>query len=232
VADVVVHKAQPPGFAHQFEDMDQQRDADSLGMWVFLVTEIMFFGGLFASYIVYRSLFLDAFEIGSRLLKVDFGAVNTAILIGSSLTMALAIHAAQAGKRKSEQITFLVLTMILGALFLFLKFNFEWRADYTEHLIPGFGFIIHQEWGAAGSHVPMFFLFYFFMTGLHALHMIIGIGILIVLTVMANRNRFNAEYYAPLEVTGLYWHFVDIVWIFLFPLLYLIGGRYAMAGGH
>ncbi|MGA7626537.1 MAG: cytochrome c oxidase subunit 3 [Candidatus Acidiferrales bacterium] len=232
MADTAVHSAHPSGFAHQFEDMDQQRDADSLGMWVFLVTEVMFFGGLFATYIVYRSLYLRAFEIGSHLLKVDFGAVNTAILIGSSLTMALAIHAAQSGKRKTEQITFLVLTMILGAVFLFLKFNFEWRADYAEHLIPGFGFIIRQEWGAAGPHVPLFFLFYFFMTGLHAVHMIIGIGILIVLTVMAYRNRFNAQYYAPLEVTGLYWHFVDIVWIFLFPLLYLIGGRYPVAGGH
>lgn len=232
MVDTAVHSVHPPGFAHQFEDMDQQRDAGSLGMWVFLVTEVMFFGGLFATYIVYRSLDLRAFEIGSHLLKVDFGAVNTAILIGSSLTMALAIHAAQSGKRKTEQITFLVLTMVLGAVFLFLKFNFEWRADYAEHLIPGFGFIIRQEWGAAGPHVPLFFLFYFFMTGLHAVHMIIGIGILIVLTVMAYRNRFNAQYYAPLEVTGLYWHFVDIVWIFLFPLLYLIGGRYPVAGGH
>ncbi|MFZ3217778.1 MAG: cytochrome c oxidase subunit 3 family protein [Candidatus Acidiferrales bacterium] len=232
MADLAAHNPHPPGFAHQFEDMDQQRDADSLGMWVFLVTEIMFFGGLFASYIIYRSLYLQAFETGSRLLNVKFGAVNTAVLIGSSLTMALAIHAAQAGKKKSEQVLFLVLTMILGAIFLFLKFNFEWRADYAEHLIPGFGFIIRPEWGAAGTHVPMFFLFYFFMTGLHALHMIIGFGILGTLTVMAHRGRFNPEYHAPLEVSGLYWHFVDIVWIFLFPLLYLIGGRYAMVGGH
>ncbi len=231
MAEMAAHGAHPEGFAHQFEDMDQQREAGSLGMWVFLVTEIMFFGGLFATYIVYRSLYLPSFEIGSRLLNVKFGAANTAVLIGSSLTMALAIHAAQAGKKKSEQVMYLVLTMILGALFLFLKFNFEWRADYAEHLIPGFGFTIRPEWGAAGSHVPMFFCFYFFMTGLHALHMIIGFGILSVLTVMASRGRFNSEYYAPLEVSGLYWHFVDIVWIFLFPLLYLIGGRYVM-GGH
>ncbi len=232
MADMAAHSAHPPGFAHQFEDMEQQREAGSLGMWVFLVTEIMFFGGLFATYIIYRSMYLDAFEKGSRLLKVDFGASNTAVLIASSLTMALAIHAAQSGKKKSQQILFLVLTLVLGVLFLFLKFNFEWRADYTEHLIPGFGFIIRPEWGAAGQHVPMFFLFYFFMTGLHALHMIIGCGILIVLMFMAGRNRFNSEYYAPLEMTGLYWHFVDIVWIFLFPLLYLIGGRYAIGGGH
>jgi cytochrome c oxidase subunit III len=229
---MAAHAAHPPGFKHQFEDMDQQREADSLGMWTFLVTEIMFFGGLFATYIIYRALYLPAFETGSRLLNVKFGAANTAVLIGSSLTMALAIHAAQAGKKKSEQVVYLVLTMILGAVFLFLKFNYEWRADFAEHLVPGFGFIIRPDWGAAGPHVPLFFCFYFFMTGLHALHMIIGFGILGTLTVMAHRNRFNPEYYAPLEVSGLYWHFVDIVWIFLFPLLYLIGGRFAIPGVH
>ena len=232
VSDMAVHAPHPPGFKHQFEDMEQQREAGSLGMWVFLVTEIMFFGGLFATYIIYRTLYLTAFEEGSRLLNVKFGAANTAVLIGSSLTMALAIHAAQAGKKKSEQVMYLVLTMILGAIFLFLKFNFEWRADYHEHLIPGFHFIIRPEWGAAGTHVPLFFCFYFFMTGLHALHMIIGFGILGTLTVMAQRGRFSSEYYAPLEVSGLYWHFVDIVWIFLFPLLYLIGGRFAIPGVH
>jgi cytochrome c oxidase subunit 3 len=223
---MAVHAPHPPGFKHQFEDMEQQREAGSLGMWVFLVTEIMFFGGLFATYIIYRTLYLTAFEEGSRLLNVKFGAANTAVLIGSSLTMALAIHAAQAGKKKSEQVMYLVLTMILGALFLFLKFNYEWRADYHEHLIPGFGFIIRPEWGAAGTHVPLYFCFYFFMTGLHAMH------ILGTLTVMAHRGRFSSEYYAPLEVSGLYWHFVDIVWIFLFPLLYLIGGRFALPGVH
>jgi cytochrome c oxidase subunit 3 len=232
VSDMAVHAPHPPGFKHQFEDMEQQREAGSLGMWVFLVTEIMFFGGLFATYIIYRTLYLTAFEEGSRLLNVKFGAANTAVLIGSSLTMALAIHAAQAGKKKSEQVMYLVLTMILGALFLFLKFNYEWRADYHEHLIPGFGFIIRPEWGAAGTHVPLYFCFYFFMTGLHAMHMIIGFGILGTLTVMAHRGRFSSEYYAPLEVSGLYWHFVDIVWIFLFPVLYLIGGRFALPGVH
>ena len=223
---MAAHAAHPPGFKHQFEDMDQQREADSLGMWTFLVTEIMFFGGLFATYIIYRALYLPAFETGSRLLNVKFGAANTAVLIGSSLTMALAIHAAQAGKKKSEQVMYLVLTMILGAVFLFLKFNYEWRADYAEHLVPGFGFIIRPEWGAAGPHVPLFFCFYFFMTGLHALHMIIGMGLLLWLVLRARKNNFTPHYFAPVEVVGLYWHFVDIVWIFLFPLLYLIGGRY------
>ncbi|MGB0036632.1 MAG: cytochrome c oxidase subunit 3 family protein [Candidatus Acidiferrales bacterium] len=227
---MAAHSAHPPGFAHQFEDMAQQHEAGNLGMWVFLVTEIMFFGGLFAGYVIYRALFLEAFETGSRLLDIRYGATNTVVLIGSSLTMALAIHAAQTGKRKAQVVFFLILTMILGAVFLGLKFTFEWRNDYLEHLIPGFGFAVRPEWGPAGSHVQMFFCFYFFMTGLHALHMIIGFGILTVLTIMAVRGRFTSQYYAPLEVSGLYWHFVDIVWIFLFPLLYLIGGRFALGG--
>jgi cytochrome c oxidase subunit 3 len=233
MADMATHDAppaHPEAFQHQFEDMAQQRDAGTFGMWVFLAQEIMFFGGIFGAYIVYRSLYLPSFEIGSRLLKVNFGAANTAVLIASSLTMALSIYAAHVNKR-NLQVMFLALTMLLGGIFLFVKFAFEWTADYHEHLIPGFGFIVRPEWGAAGAHVPMFFCFYFFMTGLHALHMIIGFGVLAVLIVMAWRGRFNSEYYAPLESTGLYWHFVDIVWIFLFPLLYLIGGRYVM-GGH
>lgn len=224
--------AHPPGFAHQFEDIEQQHEAGNLGMWVFLITEIMFFGGLFAGYIIYRAMYLPAFETGSRLLNVKLGAANTAVLIASSLTMALAIHAAQAAKSKGTIIFYLILTMILGATFLGVKFIFEWRRDYVEALVPGINFVVRPEhWGPMASHVQMFFCFYFFMTGLHALHMIVGFGILAVLVGMAARGRFNERYYFPLEVTGLYWHFVDIVWIFLFPLLYLIGGTYAMGGG-
>ena len=144
---MTVHSAHPPGFAHQFEDMEQQREADSLGMWVFLLTEIMFFGGLFATYIIYRALYLPAFEKGSSLLDVRFGALNTAVLIGSSLTMALAIHSAQVGKRRA-QVAFLITTMILGAAFLAIKFTFEWHHDYVEHLVPGLGFV---QFGAIGA---------------------------------------------------------------------------------
>ena len=229
MADMTAHHAQLPWLAHQFEDMEQQREAGSLGMWVFLVTEIMFFGGLLAAYTVYRSLHPAAFEAGSRLIELKFGAINTAVLICSSLTMALAIRGAQAGKRKAEVIGYLVVTMLLGAAFLYIKFVFEWHRDYIEGLAPGFGFSYH---GPYASGVQMFFCFYFFLTGLHALHMIIGIGILAVLAIMASRGRFGPQYYAPLEISGLYWHFVDIVWIFLFPLLYLIGGRYPVGGGH
>jgi cytochrome c oxidase subunit III len=222
------HSSHPQGFAHQFETIEQQRDAASLGMWAFLVTEILFFGGMFTAYIVYRSLHYPAFEIGSHLLEVQFGVTNTAVLILSSLTMAMAIHSAQVGKSKGTIITWLILTMILGATFLGLKFRFEWYHDYVEHIVPGnyFGFESRPEWGNLGGQVQMFMCFYFFMTGLHALHMVIGLGLLTVLVIMTARNKFSSEYYAPLEISGLYWHFVDIVWIFLFPLLYLIGGRY------
>jgi cytochrome c oxidase subunit 3 len=223
VSELAAHGAHPPGFAHQFETIAQQREAGKLGMWVFLVTEILFFGGMFTAYTVYRSLHLQAFVTGSHFLEVKFGATNTAVLIVSSLTMALAIRSAQTGRRKGQTIWWLILTMLLGATFLFLKFRFEWYHDYVDGIVPGL------SWSYHGPYAPgaqLFMCFYFFMTGLHALHMIVGIGILTVLIIMTARNKFSPQYYAPLEISGLYWHFVDIVWIFLFPLLYLIGGRY------
>jgi cytochrome c oxidase subunit 3 len=216
----------PPYLAHHFSDIEQQNEAGTLGMWLFLVTEIMFFGGLFAAYAIYRYLNFAGFREGSHLLDWHYGAANTAVLIGSSLTMALAVRAAQTGQRKAL-IAFLLLTMVLGIAFLGIKLNFEWSNDYREHLIPGrllpgFEFdSLHH-----GPAVQLFFCFYFFMTGLHALHMIVGLGIMAVLVWMAARGRFDGGYYSPIEVSGLYWHFVDIVWIFLFPLLYLIGGTY------
>ena len=220
--------ARIPARAHHFEDMAQQQEAGSLGMWVFLVTEIMFFGGLFCGYAIYRGLYLSAFEAGSRLLEIQWGATNTAVLIGSSLTMALAVHAAQTGNRKSLQI-FLALTLILGAVFLGIKFH-EYTVKWEHSLVPGLKFAPSPDEIPAGVsplHMELFFCFYFFMTLLHALHMIIGMGILSVLFFMARRGKFSSTYFSPVEVSGLYWHFVDIVWIFLFPLLYLIGGRYS-----
>jgi cytochrome c oxidase subunit III len=216
--------------SHQFETPEQQREAGTLGMWLFLATEILFFGGLFCSFIVYRSLHGEAFEIGSHLLEVQFGAINTAVLICSSLTMVLAIYSAQTGKSKGRIITFLVLTMLLGFTFLGVKFYFEWYHDYVEHIVPGFGFAYRPQWGSLAPEVEMFMVFYFFMTGLHALHMVVGIGIVSVLTVLSARGRFGPRYFAPLDISGLYWHFVDIVWIYLFPLLYLLGGRYSVRG--
>ncbi|HUJ38989.1 MAG TPA: cytochrome c oxidase subunit 3 family protein [Candidatus Acidoferrales bacterium] len=212
----------PAYLAHQFADEAQQFEAASLGMWVFLVTEVAFFGALFACYTIYRHLYFAGFEAGSRLLDWRFGATNTAVLIGSSFTMAMAVRAGQLGRRKGI-IGWLTVTMILAVLFLFFKFNFEWAHDYHERLIPGFGF---SHPGVHSPAVQLFFCFYFFMTGLHAMHIIVGLGIMAVLLWMAMRGKFDSGHFTAIENTGLYWHFVDIVWIFLFPLLYLVGGRY------
>ncbi len=208
---------QTTGLAHQFDDVTQQRSAALLGMWVFLLTEIMMFGGLFAGYTVYRWSYLPGFAEASRHLNIGWGALNTAVLIGSSLTMALAVHAAQRGRRKFL-IGWLLVTMLFGATFLGVK-AVEYTHKYHEHLIPGPGF---QFPGDLWQQAYVFFSFYFAMTGLHAFHMVVGLGILAWLVVQAWRGKFSAAYNTPVEISGLYWHFVDIIWIFLFPLLYLI----------
>ncbi|RMF65919.1 MAG: cytochrome c oxidase subunit 3 family protein [Calditrichaeota bacterium] len=187
-------------------------------MWAFLVTEVLFFGGLFAGYLVYRSKFPDAFVMGSHELDITLGATNTAVLICSSLTMALSVYWAQQGKR-THLILFLILTMILGATFLGIK-AVEYTHKAHEHLLPGNGFEFE---GPYSDQVRIFFSFYFAMTGMHAFHMIIGLGLLSYLVYNAKKGRFSPDYNTPVEMIGLYWHFVDIVWIFLFPLLYLIG---------
>ncbi len=207
--------------AEQFDDQLQQYQTATLGMWIFLATEILFFGGLFAGYTIYRYKYLPAFEIGSHHLSVLWGGTNTAVLICSSLTMAMAVRCAQLGKKK-PLIAFLFVTLIFGFLFLLIKFGEEWRHEYLEGLAPGVNFTYH---GPHAVHVELFMFFYFFMTGLHALHMIVGCGIMITLIILASRNYFQEKFNA-VEIAGLYWHFVDIVWIFLYPLLYLIGGRF------
>ncbi len=204
-------------YQHQFDSAEHQHSATQLGMWVFIAQEIMFFGGLFLAYTVYRFAFPTAFAQASHHLDVTLGCFNTAVLIGSSLTMALAVHGAQLGQRWT-QVIFLVLTMVLGTVFLGVK-AIEYGHKFHEHLVPGPNFLFDGD----ARHAQIFFSLYFVMTGLHALHMIIGIGILAVLTVQAARGAFSQAYYSPVELTGLYWHFVDIIWIFLFPLLYLIG---------
>ena len=208
----------PVALAHQFDDLEQQHEVATLGMWVFLATEILFFGGLFATYLVYRHGYPEAFTAGSRELLVWAGTTNTAVLITSSLTMALAVQAAQMGQRRTLMI-FLVLTMALGCVFLGIK-AFEYYTEYAEHHVPGPNF---QFEGEQVRHAQIFFSLYFVMTGLHAIHMIIGIGIMLVMLWWAWRGTITSAYYSPIEISGLYWHFVDIVWIFLFPLLYLVG---------
>jgi cytochrome c oxidase subunit 3 len=208
--------------AHQFEDLEQQHEAASFGMWIFLATEVMFFGGLFAGYTIYRNLYLPGFEAGSHMLNVTIGAINTGVLIGSSLTMAMAVRAAQMGKRNAL-VTFLILTILLGLAFIILKLTLEWHHDYKEGLAPGLNFLYAKP---DAKSVELFFVFYFMMTGVHAMHMVVGVGVLAFLVVQAWRGQYGPDRFNMVEGAGLYWHFVDIVWIFLFPLLYLIGGRY------
>ncbi|MDA1313667.1 MAG: cytochrome c oxidase subunit 3 family protein [Acidobacteria bacterium] len=210
--------ARPGAVAHQFDDARQQREAAELGMWTFLLTELMLFGGFFVGYTAYRHAYPEAFIEGSSHLDVLMGGINTGVLIMSSLTMALAVREAQLGRRKGIIIN-LILTIVFGGVFLGIK-AVEYSHKIHEHLVPGPNFVLDSP---ISNNVQLFFSFYFAMTGTHAFHMIIGIGLMIWLIFKARSGAFNGEYYAPVEMVGLYWHFVDIVWIFLYPLLYLLG---------
>ena len=250
------HAAHHPALQHHFDTMSQQKEAAVLGMWVFLLTEILFFGGLFVAYMIYRIWYFDAFAEASRSLSLFWGGLNTAVLIGSSLTMAMAVRSAQTNKRKAT-VSWLIITMILGTVFLGVKV-IEYSDKFEHHHVPGPHFVWAGEHAAptsaeastsamatadktvgepaaATEHrqlslspeqlqqtTQLYFSLYFTMTGLHALHMIIGIGLMGVITWMSWKGKFDEKYYTPVEMSGLYWHFVDIVWIFLFPLLYLV----------
>jgi cytochrome c oxidase subunit 3 len=211
-----------------FENLDQQHTAASLGMWVFLATEVMFFGTLFTGLGIYRGLYPEAFDAASSRLNWLIGGINTVVLLVSSLTMVLAVHHARHGERKLLMV-FLAATAFLGVCFLCLK-GLEYYLDYVDNLIPGWKFD-EREWIEAGltrdqvPRVELFLLFYWIMTGFHGLHVIIGILVVATMFVLAKRGLFSAAYYSPVDVTGLYWHFVDIVWIFLLPMLYLLGGH-------
>jgi len=204
----------------QFETEAQQKDASTLGMWIFLITEVMFFGGMFLAYTVYRRIYPEVFALASSSLNVYIGAANTVVLLCSSLTMVLAVRAAQLGKTKAI-VAFLILTLILGGVFLGVK-AYEWNEKFEEHHIPGASFHFEGMSPDQQAHAQLFFSLYFAMTGLHALHMIIGAGLLLYLIVHARRGVYANGYDTPVDLIGLYWHFVDIIWIFLFPLLYLI----------
>ena len=202
----------------QFRTPAQQRETATLGMWVFIMTEVMLFGGLFLAFSVYRMHDPRAFIAASADMNIMLGAINTAVLICSSFTMALAVHSAQVGERRPLTL-FLMCTMLLGALFLGIKFT-EYYLHYLDHRVPGPGFIFD---GPDPSRAQMFFFLYFAMTGLHALHMFVGEGLLFV-TVLRNRaGSFSADYHTPVEIVGLYWHFVDIIWVFLFAIFYVEG---------
>ena len=216
-----------PELLHHFAEPQQQRDAASLGMWIFLSTEVMFFGGLFCAYLIYRRLYFGDFGAASKSIDATLGATNTAVLISSSLTVVLAVWAAQTARR-TLLIGGLIITMLLGMVFLGIKAK-EYKDKFEEHHVPGASFSFdrvpipgHPDQYANPRHAEIFFALYFIMTGLHALHMIIGLGLFAWLLYAAWKGRFTPEYHTPIEIGGLYWHFVDIVWIYLFPLLYLI----------
>jgi cytochrome c oxidase subunit 3 len=221
------HEAQNPALRHHFADPQQQKDAASLGMWLFLVTEIMFFGGMFCAYLIYRLEYFNAFAAGSQQLNIWLGAVNTAVLIVSSVTVVLAVKAAEAGKRKLL-VGYLVVTVLLGLTFLVIK-GFEYKEKFEKHHVPGASFSFTEKFDDNGKQIPveskqaeLFFSIYFVMTGMHALHMIIGCGLFSVLAFLSWKGHYSPGYFTPIENGGLYWHLVDIIWIYLFPLLYLI----------
>ena len=244
-----------PILEHHFDDLEQQHESSMLGMWLFLGTEVLFFGGLFTGYAIYRMRYPEAFAAASRHLSVLLGGINTAVLLVSSLTMALAVRASQLRQHR-EVVRMLVLTMIFGAVFLGIK-AVEYTTDYHEHLIPGLDWDWARAQAARGKpaevegargEVPsgkpvgatdvaeepvvpasekakMFFVLYFMMTGLHAIHLIIGIVLVGIVATLVGRRWFSGAGATQVEVTGLYWHFIDIVWVFLYPLLYLIDVR-------
>jgi cytochrome c oxidase subunit 3 len=212
--------------AHHFEDLTQQREAMTLGMWTFLASEVLFFGALFVAFFVYRSLAPEGFAAAARRLSAPLGGFNTAVLLSSSFTMALAVYAAHTRQRRLLLIG-LSLTAVLGAAFVGIKM-WEWHHEYVEHLVPGPGFNPGaDEHGEPitteiARTMQLFFVFYFVITGLHALHMLVGLGVLSTQITLAARGTFGIRDDTPIEVAGLYWHFVDIVWIFVFPVLYLL----------
>lgn len=229
----------PPYQRHHFESMGQQVDATSFAMWLFLLTEIMFFGGLFTAYLIYRNWYYPAFVVGSHQLSLVWGTANTAVLILSSFTMAMGVWCAET-RRKSGLVLCLTLTFILGLIFLGIK-AIEWTEKAEKHHVPGFHYSVQSFVNPASDpevhklypedqplrldmarHTEVYFSLYFAMTGMHALHMVIGISILGFMIFRARAGAYTTGHVTFVENFGLYWHFVDIIWIFLFPLLYLI----------
>ena len=230
--------AHNPLVAHQFDDLAQQKEAGILGMWAFLATEVLFFGGALLAYAVYRNTYHYAFAAASNLEIWQIGLFNTFVLLFSSFTVVLAVHAAQQGDNRAI-VKWIAWTIVLGVAFIAVK-GYEYYHLYEERLIPGmanFGRPVGADGQVQALFPPhmerpaqLFFSFYFALTGIHALHMVVGVGIMLYVAWLAKRNEFSPDYYNPVEIAGLYWHFVDIVWIFLYPLLYLVDRTFSLNG--
>jgi len=205
--------------AHHFASAEDEFEASKQGMWLFLVTEVLMFGGLFVAYVLFKGMYPEAFLEAHKLLQVKMGAINTVFLISSSLTMVLAVGAAQRGQR-DRSILFLAITFLFACGFLVIKY-FEYTHKFHDGIFPAgfftFEGLKHAEKG------KLFFSLYFVMTGLHGVHVLIGMGLIAWLLRRSIRGDFSPQYYTPMELVGFYWHFVDLVWIYLFPLLYLVG---------
>lgn len=226
------HGDHPKHLAHHFHDMAQQRESALLGMWLFIAQEVMFFGGVLAAYAVYRNAYPTAWEEASTHLNIAWGFFNTLVLLASSFTMAMSVRAAIIGSSK-KLLGWMTATLVFGFGFLCIKV-IEYTDKWNSHLIPGIRWE-DASWMSDPVHTQLFFVFYFILTGLHAIHMIIGIGILLVWMFNAWRGWYVTGDYMPVELFGFYWHFVDIVWIYLFPLLYLInrvGTSFFQTGAH
>jgi len=204
--------------AVHYDTAEQEYNAAKLGVWLFLVTEILLFGGLFVAYIVYRALYPEMFHEASQFLNRPMGALNTLVLICSSFTMAMAVNKVQHNRSK-EATRLLVITLIFAATFMVVKY-FEYTHKFHAGLLPGIHFSFDN---IAHPRAPLFFSLYFMMTGLHGLHVLIGMGLITWVLVRNLRGDFNENYSTPVEMTGIYWHLVDLIWIYLFPLMYLIG---------
>lgn len=206
--------------AHHFSDPEQQLESGKLGMWLFLVTEVLLFGGLFCAYAIYRSLHPEVFEVAHKFLDTNMGALNTVVLLFSSLTVALSIRAAQLNDKKWI-VGYLAITLACAATFLIVKY-FEYSHKIHDGLLPGTHFKAMGEAIPNPDQVQVFFSIYFMMTGLHGIHVVLGMIVLTWVMIRAIKGEFGSHYYQPIELGGLYWHLVDVIWIFLFPLLYLI----------
>ncbi len=208
----------PAYLAEHFTEPEQQQDSAKLGMWIFLLTEILLFGGLFCAYAIFRAWYPDMFHQAHKHLDVVLGSINTVVLILSSVTVALSIHAMQHNRRR-QTIILLAATLVFAATFMVIKY-FEYSHKFHLGMLPG---KYYTYTGIEGTNPHIFFTIYFTMTGLHGLHVLAGMGAITWMLVRTIKGHFSSEYYTPLEVTGLYWHLVDMIWIYLFPLLYLVG---------